>query len=833
MSYELICVKGPLKGRRWAVPLTGLKVGRAAECEVMVDEVSAELYHCVVEVIEGVPCVNNLASDNGVEVNGAFMPGAQLGPSDSFRVGSNAFIVSAVNAPTKKRSGLLTALPWLLVLCLGGAVAYLLGSQKPALPPPVAEAPSPVVTKCVTQVENETNVSNVVTVVTVTNATGVVVVRTNVVTRVVAGADGKGADLPPPKVCACPPGTKHLQKCTCEGVANCSCIVVAPCKCLEVKMHRAPEKCPCDGAPNCTCKAVAPAATADDFAVLFGAGACREAKRFERTVQANMADMGKALAKKETTREAVAEAAFKMADNHRTDPYLRFLYMKGAFLLYARDIRPGEAMRTWQHIRFMLPELDPRAAVELMELAKKDLPDYTDPILDRALERERTRAPFAAALEELRAKPTADLTSADRLAMADNAAALGDWPSVRKALSTAGNTWRMDADLETSPSATVTQRVQLGDRFWAYGEDKPALMRTAYRTRAAGCYVEALSRRKDKDAVAEADRPRLESRIKTARAEAEAVPYAGDDEYICIDLSAGPEAVYYPVRPISVGTFTDRKTGVVTWKDAYKTKGLVLKRIKPGTLDTHGLKFQITRPFYMGVFEVTQRQYELVMGQNPARFKDDGRKPVEQVSYDRIRGDQLGRTWPMSNAVDEDTFLGRLRRKTGLCFDLPTEIQWEYVCRAGTQGEFDGETDPSVMDKLGRYNGNGGRIPDPKGAKDENGNVKWVDGGPAAVGSYCPNPWGVYDMHGNVWEWCLDWHPSDVGGWASDGYGQNDGRKECQGDPNGITYGVSRLRRGGSWRISAADCRASGRGRNGSWAGWDGCGFRLACPASR
>ena len=144
----------------------------------------------------------------------------------------------------------------MLLLAAGGVIAYQFCAQKPALPPPVAEAPAPVVSKCVTQVENETNVSNVVTVVTVTNATGVVVVRTNVVTRVVAGADGKGADLPPPKVCACPPGTKHLQKCTCEGVANCSCIVVAPCKCLEVKMHRAPEKCPCDGAPNCTCKAV-------------------------------------------------------------------------------------------------------------------------------------------------------------------------------------------------------------------------------------------------------------------------------------------------------------------------------------------------------------------------------------------------------------------------------------------------------------------------------------------------------------------------------------------------------------------------------------------------
>ena len=360
-------------------------------------------------------------------------------------------------------------------------------------------------------------------------------------------------------------------------------------------------------------------------------------------------------------------------------------------------------------------------------------------------------------------------------------------------------------------------------------------MRTAYRTRAAGCYVEALSRRKDKDAVAEADRPRLESRIKTARAEAEAVPYAGDDEYICIDLSAGPEAAYYPVRPISVGTFTDRKTGVVTWKDAYKTKGLVLKRIRPGTLDSHGLKFQITRPFYMGVFEVTQRQYELVMGQNPSCFKDDGRKPVETVSYDRIRGDKLGRMWPMTNAVDEDSFLGRLRRKTELCFDLPTEIQWEYVCRAGTQGEFDGETDPSVMDKLGRHRDNGGVMPDPKGAKDEKGNVKLIAAGPAVVGSYRPNPWGLYDMHGNVWEWCLDRHPSGDGwsGWASDGYGQNDGRKECQSEPNGIAYGVYRIIRGGCFVDPAADCRASRRQGIVSRGGWNSIGFRLACPAGR
>ena len=356
-------------------------------------------------------------------------------------------------------------------------------------------------------------------------------------------------------------------------------------------------------------------------------------------------------------------------------------------------------------------------------------------------------------------------------------------------------------------------------------------MRTAYRTRAADCYVEALSRTKDKDAVAEADRPRLESRIRTARADVEAVPYAGDDEYICIDLTAGPEAAYYPVRPIAVDKFTDRKTGVITWKDAYKTKGLVLRRIKPGMLDSHGLKFQITRSFYMGVFEVTQRQWELVMGQNPACFRDDRRKPVGNVSYDWIRGVKLGRTWPMSNAVDEGSFLGRLRRKTGLCFELPTEIQWEYVCRAGTQGEFDGKTDPSVMDKLGRHNGNGGRIPDPKGAKDKNGNVKWVSGGPAVAGSYRPNPWGMYDMHGNVWEWCLG-RCADAG-WGWGGVDKLNGRKESLNDPLGTIDGTCRLMRGCSWGDDAVNCSASVRNAIVSWGVWGNFGFRLACPAGR
>ena len=161
---------------------------------------------------EGQAWCGDLASDTGLIVNEGVVRECPIEAQDVVRIGNSEFKVMSV-ADKTKASGLGKMLPWLLLLAAGGFIAYLLGSQKPALPPPAAEAPVPVVTKNVTQVENETNVSNVVTVVTVTNATGVVVVRTNVVTRVVAGADGKGADLPPPKVCACPPGTKHLQKC--------------------------------------------------------------------------------------------------------------------------------------------------------------------------------------------------------------------------------------------------------------------------------------------------------------------------------------------------------------------------------------------------------------------------------------------------------------------------------------------------------------------------------------------------------------------------------------------------------------------------------------------
>ena len=108
------------------------------------------------------------------------------------------------------------------------------------------------------------------------------------------------------------------------------------------------------------------------------------------------------------------------------------------------------------------------------------------------------------------------------------------------------------------------------------------------------------------------------------------------------------------------------------------------------------------------------------------------------ISWNDVRGNSATYDWPNITAIDELTFVGKLRAKTGLDVDLPTEAQWEYACRAGTTSSFS--------------NGGGGSA-DQSVVGHANGGMDVV-----AVGSFVPNFWGIYDMHGNVGEWCLDWH---------------------------------------------------------------------------
>ncbi len=178
----------------------------------------------------------------------------------------------------------------------------------------------------------------------------------------------------------------------------------------------------------------------------------------------------------------------------------------------------------------------------------------------------------------------------------------------------------------------------------------------------------------------------------------------------------------------------------------------------------------LTNGFYMAVTEVTQREWRRVMGTNPSHFQDCGDDcPVEFVSW-----------------IDCEGFIQRLNRVEGCDkYRLPTEAEWEYACRASSKGAFANgsitETgcghDPS-LDAIGWYCGNSGKKPHPVGKKE-------------------PNALGLYDMHGNMWEWCQDWY----GAYPS----------VHLTDPTGPPSGTSRVLRGGGWHEDAADCRSAVR----------------------
>jgi len=253
---------------------------------------------------------------------------------------------------------------------------------------------------------------------------------------------------------------------------------------------------------------------------------------------------------------------------------------------------------------------------------------------------------------------------------------------------------------------------------------------------------------------------------------------------------------------------------------------------------------RLTKPFYAGVFPVTQRQYSLVMGSNPSWFNNPAfneERPVETVRYDVIRGTiAQGANWPDTGYfVAPDSFMGRLRELTGgiLEFDLPTEAQWEHACRAGTSGAWNNGTsttgtgssannpDPN-LGLLGRYQRNGGQT--------HNGEA-WVDPprdcspehGTATVGSYLPNAWGLYDMHGNVREFCLNYSNGNINGDSSPDPAL------AGDDPAGVGpgNGSQRAIRTGHWGEPSAAQRSARRGQQSVTSGANTVGFRVFARA--
>ena len=190
----------------------------------------------------------------------------------------------------------------------------------------------------------------------------------------------------------------------------------------------------------------------------------------------------------------------------------------------------------------------------------------------------------------------------------------------------------------------------------------------------------------------------------------------------------------------------------------------------------------LTKGFWLGKYLVTQGQYQAVMGSNPSYFKALGKDvPVEQVSWNDAM-------MFCQKLTAQEQAAGRL--PAGYAFTLPTEAQWEYACRAGTTGPYAGN-----LDAMGWYAQNSNNKTHPVGSKQ-------------------PNAWGLYDMHGNVWEWCTDWFGPDPGGSVV--------------DPLGPASGAVRVIRGGCWLHDAASCRSAFRFGGEPGNRGHALGFRLA-----
>jgi formylglycine-generating enzyme required for sulfatase activity len=262
------------------------------------------------------------------------------------------------------------------------------------------------------------------------------------------------------------------------------------------------------------------------------------------------------------------------------------------------------------------------------------------------------------------------------------------------------------------------------------------------------------------------------------------------DTYAVVDLTDGSVALSASVPDLLTN-------------EEYKATKLVLRRVEPGefvmgdrttrpssdALPPHDVR--ITRAFYLGVFEVTQGQWYEVRGDRPSFFVTDGeRRPVEQVSW-----------------LDCQDFVALLSSGTGLPFRLPTEAEWEHACRAGTDTAYSYGQDPNDAYMW------------------HHDNSHTVDsGGTHEVGLLLPNPWGLYDMHGNVTEWCEDWYDPDYYQYCVD--------HSIVDDPKGPPSGTFRSLRGGSWINCCAVLTSGYRGGNEPDAVRDYSGVRVAVSAS-
>jgi formylglycine-generating enzyme required for sulfatase activity len=269
-------------------------------------------------------------------------------------------------------------------------------------------------------------------------------------------------------------------------------------------------------------------------------------------------------------------------------------------------------------------------------------------------------------------------------------------------------------------------------------------------------------------------------------------------------------AVYYR-DPVVLGgcmsgsTFNITQSGSVVWVYSSTPPTPALVAIQPGSFQmgsnaAGGAPYfgdATTQPvhavtlsynFWMGATEVTQAQYQALVGTNPSQFVDPN-KPVERVSWNDAQAYCVALT-------TQQAALGNV--PAGYQFRLPTEAEWEYACRAGTTTEFN--TGAALL------------CGDAKFSYSYHSNSSCNSSSTVPVSSYAPNAWGLYDMHGNVYEWCLDSYAGYITGPVTDPF---------------VTGGFGRVVRGGSWSDNSNVCRSAYRSNGNPGDASDNAGFRV------
>ncbi|MFM7129761.1 MAG: formylglycine-generating enzyme family protein, partial [bacterium] len=263
------------------------------------------------------------------------------------------------------------------------------------------------------------------------------------------------------------------------------------------------------------------------------------------------------------------------------------------------------------------------------------------------------------------------------------------------------------------------------------------------------------------------------------------------------------------VAVLGIGTSHFTATGLKAQaaKEITNSIGMKLKLIPAGTFimgspieedgaddDEEEHKVTLSKDYYLGIYEVTQGQYEQVMGNNPSHFqkrvlkkRDSSMYPVEQVSWN----DAVEFCERLSSLPEE--------KKAGRVYRLPTEAEWEYAFRAGSKTAFTFGDNANGLGAYAWFVGNS-------------------EGQTHPVGEKKPNAWGLYDMHGNVWEWCSDWYGAYP--------------KQTVTDPVGPREGSDRVFRGGGWSRDATDCRSAIRYGIIPTIGDRDFGFRVALSSS-